>query len=99
MNPTTQADCVHSTPPTNTPTNRSTAERAGHYLHLEAPFRKLRAMVDIVQIIRLALDNGSVSPGVEHDALMAIVIDHLEAMVTNIVGNYNDRLRETAVRA
>lgn len=47
----TQANRVHSTPPTNAPINQIEKQRAEHFEELELPMRQLRCMVEIVQIV------------------------------------------------
>jgi hypothetical protein len=59
--------------------------------------RNLRAMVEIVQIVWAAPNNGPLSAGVTHSALMDVVTDHLELMVEGFVDDYTAKLEQTAV--
>jgi hypothetical protein len=78
----TQADSVHSTPPTNTPIDERTIEQLNYFLRLEPDMNRLRNMVEIVQIVWSAPHRGEpFSAGVTHTGVMDLVIDHLELMV------------------
>ena len=87
----TQADNVHSTPPTNT----SLELRADFFVDLEQPLRELTCMAIIV---RTLVQEPPLTPdGITQADLVHTAIQHFDIMMLDVFGNYRARLKETGV--